>query len=155
MSMKDFFVNQQEIAEHFGVNRTTVRAWTKRGLPYLEADQGKPGRYHIGHTLWWVLGGNHLERIGFKESVSGLDRIMLARIMSNERDGFLPGDEKDTGFDKNLEVYGYAPEEIAAARNRMAGFLLGRGVAASFYKNIVNGKKSVVTENAPQEETGA
>ncbi len=32
---KACFVSQQEIAEHFQVNRTTIRAWTKQGCPIL------------------------------------------------------------------------------------------------------------------------
>ncbi|MFP1495490.1 hypothetical protein ACLB1Q_33190 [Escherichia coli] len=56
---KACFVSQQEIAERFQVNRTTIRAWTKQGMPYLNADRGKSGGYHIGHTLLWSSGKSH------------------------------------------------------------------------------------------------
>ncbi|EAW2930792.1 hypothetical protein FEF61_22690 [Salmonella enterica] len=120
--MKNFFVSQQEIAEHFKVNRTTIRAWTKSGLPYLEADRGKPAGYHIGHTLWWFLGRERFKAMEYS-GATALETIMLARLDLNEK----TGEEADmeSKFDKGLEVYGFSPEEIAAARHAMAGFRRG------------------------------
>ncbi|ENM1233000.1 hypothetical protein AB6R86_004623 [Salmonella enterica] len=120
--MKNFFVSQQEIAEHFKVNRTTIRAWTKSGLPYLEADRGKPAGYHIGHTLWWFLGRERFKAMEYS-GATALETIMLARLDVNEK----MGEEADmeSKFDKELEIYGFSPEEIAAARHAMNGFLRG------------------------------
>lgn len=120
--MKNFFVSQQEVAEHFKVNRTTIRAWTKAGLPYLDADRGKPAGYHIGHTLWWVMGGERFKVIEYS-GATALERIMFARMDLNEG----TGEEADmeSKFDKGLEVYGFSPEEIAAARHAMKGFRRG------------------------------
>ncbi|EJG7681702.1 hypothetical protein NAK90_005291 [Salmonella enterica] len=120
--MKNFFVSQQEIAEHFKVNRTTIRAWTKSGLPYLEADRGKSAGYHIGHTLWWFLGRERFKAMEYS-GATALETIMLARLDLNEK----TGEEADmeSKFDKGLEVYGFSPEEISAARHAMAGFRRG------------------------------
>ncbi|ENL6114989.1 hypothetical protein AB5O01_000550 [Salmonella enterica] len=121
--MKDFFVSQQEIAEHFGVNRTPIRAWTKAGLPYLEADRGKPAGYHIGHVLWWFTGREHFKAMEHSGNVTALETIMFSRLASNERVG--EDADMESKFDKGLEVYGFSPEEISAARHAMAGFRRG------------------------------
>ncbi|HCM1954419.1 TPA: hypothetical protein N3A08_003511 [Salmonella enterica subsp. salamae serovar 9,46:z4,z24:z39:z42] len=117
--MNNFFVSQQEIAEHFKVNRTTIRAWTKVGLPYLEADRGKPAGYHIGHTLWWGLGRERFKAMEYS-GATALETIMFARLDLNEK----TGEEADmkSKFNEGLEVYGFSPEEIAAARHAMKGF---------------------------------
>ncbi|EDT6432566.1 hypothetical protein WP66_002797 [Salmonella enterica subsp. enterica] len=119
--MKNFFVSQQEIAEHFKVNRTTIRAWTKSGLPYLEADRGKPAGYHIGHTLWWFLGRERFKAMEYS-GATALETIMLARLDLNEK---MEEADMESKFDKGLEVYGFSPEEISAARHAMAGFRRG------------------------------
>lgn len=127
--MKDFFVSQQEIAEHFKVNRTTIRAWTKAGLPYLEADRGKPAGYHIGHTLWWFTGRKHFEDMECSGKATALETIMFARLLANEESG--ADADMESKFDKGLEVYGFSAVEIAAARHAMAGFRRGWNHAVS------------------------
>lgn len=124
MKDRDFFVSQQDIAEHFGVNRTTIRIWTKQGMPYLEADRGKPGGYHIGHVLWWIMGKRRFEEIGFRGETSALEKIMFARLISSELDGPY-GEEFERRFDDSLLIYGYALEDVSMARNKMAGFRAG------------------------------
>ncbi|EME8414992.1 hypothetical protein [Klebsiella quasipneumoniae] len=124
MKDRNFFVSQQDIAEHFGVNRTTIRTWTKQGMPYLEADRGKPGGYHIGHVLWWSMGKRRFEEIEFRGDTSALEKIMFARLISSELDGPY-GEEFERRFDDSLLVYGYTPEDVSMARNKMAGFRAG------------------------------
>lgn len=42
-------MNQQQIAQEFYVDRTTVRAWTKCGLPFIQGDQGDNLRQTFGN----------------------------------------------------------------------------------------------------------
>ena len=121
---KSYLVSQQEIAEHFNVNRTTIRAWTKQGMPYLNADRGKSGGYHIGHTFFWYSGKSHLQTIGYHVETSALEKIMFARLLSSERDEY-SSEETEHRFDEGLHIYGYSPEDVSKARNKMAGFLAG------------------------------
>lgn len=143
MNNKHCFVSQQEIAEHFKVNRTTIRAWTKLGMPYLDADRGKSGGYHIGHTLLWCTGKSHLEAMEYHRETSALEKIMLARLISSERDEYY-SEETEQRFDNGLLIYGYSPEDVSKARNKMAGFLAGwRHAVAVRRKHL---QQSVVTE---------
>ncbi|MEN0581912.1 hypothetical protein AAIG39_23345 [Phytobacter palmae] len=135
MKDKVFFVSQQEVAEHFGVNRTTIRAWTKQGMPYLEADRGKPGGYHIGHVMWWCMGKDRFEEIGHEGKTSTLEKIMFARLASSELNGAY-GEEFERKFDDDLLIYGYSPEDVNMARNKMAGFLAGWSHAVAFRRKI-------------------
>ncbi|HCN6359533.1 TPA: hypothetical protein N6Z78_005456 [Escherichia coli] len=140
---KACFVSQQEIAEHFKVNRTTIRAWTKQGMPYLNADRGKSGGYHIGHTLFWYSGKSHLQTIGYHVETSALEKIMFARLLSSERDEY-SSEETEQRFDEGLHIYGYSPEDVSKARNKMAGFLAGWRHAVSVRRASM--EQSVVTE---------
>ncbi|HCK2662604.1 TPA: hypothetical protein O1K60_000700 [Escherichia coli] len=143
MNNKDCFVSQQEIAEHFKVNRTTIRAWTKQGMPYLDADRGKSGGYHIGHTLFWCMGKSHLDAIEYHGETSALEKIMVARLISSERDEYF-SEETEQRFDNGLQIYGYSPEDVSKARNKMAGFLAGWRHAVAVRREHL--QQSVVTE---------
>ena len=37
--------NQGEVAQAFGVDRSTIHAWQRRGLPYIDNGKGKPSAY--------------------------------------------------------------------------------------------------------------
>lgn len=146
--MKNFFVSQQEIAEHFKVNRTTIRSWTKAGLPYLEADRGKSSGYHIGHTLWWVLGRERFKAMEYS-GATALETIMFARMDLNKESREEADIERK--FDEGLEVYGFSPEEISAARHAMKGFRRGWEHAVAIRRK---GRDSV-SEATPLPEVSA
>ena len=152
MSEKEFFLSQQEIADQFGVDRTTVRAWTKRGLPFIEGDKGKPGRYQLGHVLFWVRGQEGLKELGMTGELHPLDCIMHSReIMLS-----MVGEEEDKQeyekkFNKGLEIYGYSPDEIAQARGRAQGIEIGRELTLRRLKKHTNEnkkKRKLIRQNA-------
>lgn len=83
------FMNQAELAKQLGVDRTTIGAWVKKGLPCIKGDQGKPHIFHFGCSLWWMLGKEFAE----KRKITGLNaaqQIIFARAVADERD---PGDD--------------------------------------------------------------
>ena len=52
-------VNRQQVADIFGVAKTTVDTWRKRGCPVLEANgKGRPSKYDSVEVHKWLLGGN-------------------------------------------------------------------------------------------------
>jgi len=54
MSRKQFQLSQADLATSLKVDRTTIRAWTRAGMPYQPpATQGSNGLYDLGiATLW-------------------------------------------------------------------------------------------------------
>lgn len=48
--------SQTDVANHFGVDRTTVRAWQQKGLPYTDNGKGKPATFSPSLTAKWRLG---------------------------------------------------------------------------------------------------
>ena len=51
--------NRSEIADIFGVAKTTVDTWRKRGCPILEANgKGVPSKYDTVEVHKWLAGGN-------------------------------------------------------------------------------------------------
>lgn len=83
------FMNQARLAEALGVDRTTIGAWTKKGLPFIKGDQGKPHIFHLPCSIWWVLGRNFAERRGIS-GLNAVQQIIFARVIADEMD---PGDD--------------------------------------------------------------
>lgn len=57
--MNEFDVNnvsQSAIAEFFGVDRTTVRAWQKKGLPHINNGKGKSLTFVGPLAVRWRIG---------------------------------------------------------------------------------------------------
>jgi hypothetical protein len=48
--------NQADLAKMIGVDRTTVRNYTKAGLPFVPGGRGKQNRYVIPVAINWVSG---------------------------------------------------------------------------------------------------
>lgn len=79
------FLSQVELADALGVDRTTIGAWTKKGLPFIKGDQGKHHMFHFSCSMWWMLGKEFAER----QNISGLtavQQIIFARALSDESD---------------------------------------------------------------------
>ena len=48
------YLSQGELADIIGVDRSTIHAWQRDGLPYEAQGRGKPGRYIAPVALnWW------------------------------------------------------------------------------------------------------
>ena len=51
--------NRTQISDIFGVAKTTVDTWRKRGCPIIEASgKGRPSKYDTVEVHKWLLGGN-------------------------------------------------------------------------------------------------
>lgn len=50
-------VNRNEIADIFGVAKTTIDSWVKKGCPVLEKSgtKGKPSKYNSANVYRWLL----------------------------------------------------------------------------------------------------
>ncbi|WHP31742.1 hypothetical protein QMG90_01980 [Trabulsiella odontotermitis] len=75
------YINQAELADALGVDRTTIGTWTKKGLPFIRGDQGKPHSFHFGCSMWWMLGKEFAERRCIP-GLNAVQQIILARIIS-------------------------------------------------------------------------
>ncbi|HFN5566302.1 hypothetical protein M1V59_01045 [Escherichia coli] len=113
-------------------------------MPYLNADRGKSGGYHIGHTLFWYSGKSHLQTIGYHVETSALEKIMFARLLSSERDEY-SSEETEHRFDEGLQIYGYSPEDVSKARNKMAGFLAG-------WRHAISVRRASMEQSADTEQ---
>lgn len=83
------FMTQAELAGALGVDRTTVGTWTKKGLPFIKGDQGKPHTFHFPCSMWWMLGKDFTERRGIS-GLTAVQQIIFARAIADEMD---PGDD--------------------------------------------------------------
>lgn len=124
MSNQDI-LNQSQLAQAFSVNRTTVRAWTKRGLPFVQGDQGKENQYYHGITLWWMLGDEFAREDELL--LSPVQKIIYARYKAtgiHRADGVLDGDEDmadDAAMIDMLSVIGVPAADVV----RDVGFIRG------------------------------
>ncbi|EAO9181849.1 hypothetical protein S829_23225 [Salmonella enterica] len=66
------------MSEDEKIIRLSIRAWTKAGLPYLEADRGRPAGYHIGHVMWWFTGMEYFKAMEHSGNVTALEIIMFS-----------------------------------------------------------------------------
>lgn len=86
--MKTEHFSQTDIAAILGVDRTTVRAWTKAGMPYAEpTTRGKEAEFSLPVALYWSVWLKVSAICGWPE-LDPLHALALARAYS-ERDGFL------------------------------------------------------------------
>jgi len=83
------FMTQAELAGALGVDRTTVGTWTKKGLPFIKGDQGKPHTFHFPCSMWWMLGKDFTETRGIS-GLTAVQQIIFARAVADEID---PGDD--------------------------------------------------------------
>jgi len=83
------FLNQTELAEKLGVDRTTIGAWVKKGLPCVKGGQGKSHTFHFGCSLWWMLGKEFAE----KRKITGLSAVQQIIFARAEADELDPGDD--------------------------------------------------------------
>ena len=51
-------VNQNELAEMFGVDRTTITAYQREGMPYTKGGCGKENAYPVTLCMYWVITKN-------------------------------------------------------------------------------------------------
>ncbi|HGG6608018.1 TPA: hypothetical protein ACJG8M_002151 [Salmonella enterica subsp. diarizonae serovar 50:k:z] len=127
----DNIMNQQQVAQAFRVNRTTVRAWTKRGLPFIQGDQGKENQYYSGLTMWWVLGDEFARNDGLEE-LSAIQKIIYARCVATKihhKDGLLDINE-DMASEEimigMLSVIGVNPVDVVRDVGFVKGLMCGR-----------------------------
>ncbi|EHW2712842.1 hypothetical protein K3F13_004158, partial [Escherichia coli] len=75
---------------------------------------------------------------------SALEKIMFARLLSSERDEY-SSEETEHRFDEGLQIYGYSPEDVSKARNKMAGFLAG-------WRHAVSVRRASMEQSADTEQ---
>ncbi|MCY1696637.1 hypothetical protein OVA10_00755 [Lelliottia sp. SL45] len=138
---QNFLVSQQELADNFNVNRTTVRAWTKNGLPYIPGDQGKSHQYHPGITMWWRVGTMRAEKM-YLPDLTAAQRIALAREY-----GEVDESHNVDAFVCYLAKVGIDENEARSAFIFAQGIVAGRGSAVS----TVQKSRMDVTHTEPQQ----
>ncbi len=82
-------VNQQEAARMFDVDRTSINAWQKLGMPFISNGKGKPNTYKVGVSIHWRHGRDCFENLikwgkVNKGEVSLARCLVLGRIMATE-----------------------------------------------------------------------
>lgn len=121
----NIFVSQQELAVIFGVNRTTVRAWSSQGLPCIEGGKGKSHMYHPGICMWWRKGRQYAEVYGIND-LSASQLIALARTQIGEDEQALNVE----CFVDYLAIIGIGEEEARSSFHFVNGIVNGFGLAA-------------------------
>lgn len=122
------FGNQQRVAEALEVDRTTIRAWAKKGMPYIQGDRGKENIYHISTCMWWMLGKEFAEKRKI-EGLTAVQQIIFARVIADEYD---PGDDlaSEEWMSKILSNVGIGLDEVsrevAFVRGLMRGIILAK-----------------------------
>ncbi|AYN28651.1 hypothetical protein D8682_17715 [Buttiauxella sp. 3AFRM03] len=125
-----FLVSQQELADNFGVDRTTIRAWTKQGLPCIEGDRGKSHQYHPGITMWWRVGAQYAEKMKLR-NLTGVQCIALGREYADI-------DATEHNIDDFVTyIAGIGIGEVEA----YAGFYFARGIAAGRGSSVASVQK--------------
>jgi hypothetical protein len=121
--MKD--VNQTEAARLAGVDRTTIRAWTQAGMPYVPPKgRGNEGMYRTSVVLYWGAWLAKKEKIGVE--AKPLQALALARAFEIDT-----GTTSDIGEREYFELFPqmvrgfFAKAEIQDAMNFAAGFVRG------------------------------
>ncbi len=84
-------VNQQEAAKMFRVDRTSIHAWQKLGMPFISNGKGKPNSYKVGVVIHWRHGRDCFDNLikwgkVNKHEVSVARCLVLGRIMATEPD---------------------------------------------------------------------
>ncbi|EBP3537082.1 terminase small subunit [Salmonella enterica subsp. enterica] len=114
-------MNQQQIARAFRVDRTTVRAWTKRGLPFIQGDKGKENQYHHGITMWWMLGDEFARDRAL--NLTAVQKIIYARHLATKIQPIEPDEDmasEEVMLDM-LSVIGIPHDDVI----RDVGFIRG------------------------------
>ena len=77
-----FHASQAEVAEFMGVDRGTIRNWTKAGMPYVNNGQGKPAEYDASIALYWWASMIQRNNIDLPD-MSPCRRLAVARVFSD------------------------------------------------------------------------
>ena len=77
--------NQSDLAEMIRVDRTTVRNYTKAGLPFIAGSRGKENRYIIPLCINWVAGYQTARENGLP-MMNALELILLGYTTAYRND---------------------------------------------------------------------
>jgi len=115
-------LTQAQLADLVGVDRTTVRAWQKHGMPFTAPEEkGKPASYCGPLALnWW---GGHRAADKWSLTLSALEKIALGLSLGTE--GGPNTEERATLLD-NAARHGFSREDTLAALGTARGIILAR-----------------------------
>jgi phage terminase Nu1 subunit (DNA packaging protein) len=78
-------LSQAELSQLLGVDRTTIRSWTRHGLPYREPEtKGGKGSYCASICIHWRAGHKFAEARGVE--ISPLHKVAIGWYAGNDRD---------------------------------------------------------------------
>ena|ERR1700722_2784500 len=80
-----FHASQQQVAELMGVDRTTVRAWTKSGMPFINHGPGKSSEYDTSIVLYWYASVIQRNSRPLPD-MSPCRRLAVARALADRND---------------------------------------------------------------------
>jgi len=55
--------SQNELAHAFGVDRSTITAYQREGMPYTKTDKGKENIYSLTHCHYWIVTKRYFREI--------------------------------------------------------------------------------------------
>lgn len=80
-----FHASQQEVAQFMDVDRTTIRAWTKGGMPYKAGGRGATGEYDAGIVFYWWASLIHRNKYTLPK-MSPCRQLAVARAFVDRND---------------------------------------------------------------------
>jgi hypothetical protein len=103
-------LNQASAAATMQVDRTTIRAWAKAGMPYTPPDErGKEGSYRHGVLLYWSMWRAMRDRLKLAD-LRPLQALAVARASVIEKASRTRDEEQFRDHFPAL-VRGYYPKE--------------------------------------------
>jgi hypothetical protein len=122
MDIDPLNLTQAQLADIVGVDRTTIRAWQKHGMPHTPpTSKGKAASYCGPLALnWW---GGHRAADKWSLKLSVLEKIALGLSLGTE-DG--PNTEERARFLETAAQHGYTREDTLAALGTARGIMLAR-----------------------------
>ena len=117
--MQSEYVDQGAIASILEVDRSSILAFQKRGMPYKAGAVGESNSYDIGLVCYWFSGNKIAMRRQIR--LTALEKILLAFARGSGHQTFAAWESRALSLSDWLNS---SREEIATA----AGFLSGRGL---------------------------
>ena len=116
------FFNQTDIAEFLNVHRTTIREFTRLGMPVVVSGRkGKENLYDVGVCICWFSGHENAKQLQI--NLSSLDKILWASEIGRG-DASLGAFRRSQLTAKNIERLKSTRDDVSFS----IGFLAGAGL---------------------------
>jgi hypothetical protein len=112
-------LSQADLSKLLGIDRTTVRSWTRQGMPYAKPKtRGGKGRYCASICIHWRAGHQFNERSALKDlQFSPLEKVAIGWLAGSGLNSITKEDEEaylsmmaaaDTGREQALRHLEFA-----------------------------------------------